>query len=62
LYAAVAGILAYLYRQKVEERVRRDRQAKEREKKVEQSARRVDGRGPNGTMGIARMHGFGGGM
>jgi flagellar biosynthetic protein FlhB len=62
LYAAVAGILAYLYRQKVEERVRRDRQAKEREKKVEQGARRVDGRGLNGTMGIARMHGFGGGM
>src|SRR5260370_30618213 len=26
LYAAVAGILAYLYRQKVEERVRRGRQ------------------------------------
>src|ERR1700722_9460069 len=30
LYAAVAGILAYLARQKVEERVRRDREAKER--------------------------------
>ena len=28
LYAAVAGILAYLYRQKVEERMRRERQAK----------------------------------
>lgn len=30
LYAAVAGILAYLYRQKVEERMKQDRQAKER--------------------------------
>ncbi len=30
LYAAVAGILAYLYRQKVEERLRRERQDKEK--------------------------------
>ena len=30
LYAAVAGILAYLYRQKVEERMRRERQATEK--------------------------------
>ena len=29
LYAAVAGILAYLYRQKVEERMRRERQAEQ---------------------------------
>ena len=29
LYAAVAGILAYLYRQKVEERMRRERQAQQ---------------------------------
>jgi flagellar biosynthetic protein FlhB len=29
LYSAVAGILAYLYRQKVEERMRRQRQAQQ---------------------------------
>lgn len=33
LYAAVAGILAYLYRQKVEERLRHDRRAKEAEER-----------------------------
>ena len=43
LYAAVAGILAYLYRQKVEERMRRDRQAKEREKKMQQATGRFRG-------------------
>jgi flagellar biosynthesis protein FlhB len=58
LYAAVAGILAYLYRQKVEERVRRDRQAKERA----QQPTRVDWRGDVGTMGMAGIRGFGGGM
>jgi flagellar biosynthetic protein FlhB len=53
LYAAVAGILAYLYRQKVEERMRRDREARE---KAQQGAAR-------GTvMGMAGMRGFGGGM
>jgi flagellar biosynthetic protein FlhB len=53
LYAAVAGILAYLYRQKVEERMRRDREARE---KAQQGA-------PRGTvMGMAGMRGFGGGM
>lgn len=62
LYAAVAGILAYLYRQKVEERVRRDRQAKEREHRVEQGAGPADWRGNAGTMEIAAMRGFGGGM
>jgi flagellar biosynthetic protein FlhB len=62
LYAAVAGILAYLYRQKVEERVRRDRQEKEREQRAQQGAGRADWRGNVGTMGIAGMRGFGGGM
>ena len=61
LYAAVAAILAYLYRQKVEERVRRDRQAKEREQRVQQVVGRVDGRGNVGTMAVG-MRGFGGGM
>ena len=58
LYAAVAGILAYLYRQKVEERTRWDRQAKERERMVQQGISRVEWRG-NGTPGI---RGFRGGM
>jgi flagellar biosynthetic protein FlhB len=62
LYAAVAGILAYLYRQKVEERVRRDRQAKEREQKAQQGAGRADGRGNAGTVEMVAMRGFGGGM
>jgi flagellar biosynthetic protein FlhB len=61
LYAAVAGILAYLYRQKVEERVRRDRQAKEKEQKVQQGAGRTDWRHNAGTEMVA-MRGFGGGM
>ena len=56
LYAAVAGILAYLYRQKVEERVRRDRQAKER---AHQSSGGMDWRG---NMGAIDIRGFGGGM
>ena len=49
LYAAVAGILAYLYRQKVEERMRRDRQ-------------QPQGVGHRGTTGLVGMRGFGGGM
>ena len=53
LYAAVAGILAYLYRQKVEERMRRDRQA---QAVREQATVR---RGMTGPMGL---RGFGGGM
>jgi len=61
LYAAVAGILAYLYRQKVEERVRRDRQAKEREQKVQPGAGQTDWRHNAGTEMVA-MRGFGGGM
>jgi flagellar biosynthetic protein FlhB len=62
LYAAVAGILAYLYRQKVEERVRRDRQAKEREQKVRQGGDSPGWRGNVGTMRAAGIRGFGGGM
>lgn len=62
LYAAVAGILAYLYRQKVEERVRRDREAKEREQKAHQDIGRADWRGNVGVVGIAGARGFGGGM
>jgi flagellar biosynthetic protein FlhB len=62
LYAAVAGILAYLYRQKVEERVRRGRQAKEREQKAEQGGGQLDLKGNVGTMGLVGMRGFGGGM
>jgi len=49
LYQAVAGILAYLYRQKVEERMRRDREARE---KVQMTA----------VAGMVGMRGFGGGM
>jgi flagellar biosynthetic protein FlhB len=49
LYAAVAGILAYLYRQKVEERKRQERQA---EAIRRQSGMRV----------VPSMRGFGGGM
>ena len=49
LYAAVAGILAYLYRQKVEERMRRERQ-------VQQDV------GHRATAGFGGMRGFGGGM
>ena len=53
LYQAVAGILAYLYRQKVEERMRRDRQVRE---KVSHGA------GQSAVMGMVGMRGFGGGM
>jgi flagellar biosynthesis protein FlhB len=59
LYAAVAGILAYLYRQKVEERARRDRQEKEKAQHAAERERRV---AKVGTMGIVGMRGFGGGM
>jgi flagellar biosynthetic protein FlhB len=61
LYAAVAGILAFLYRQKVEESVRRDRQAKERQQKVQMPVL-LDGRGNVGTTALVGMRGFGGGM
>jgi flagellar biosynthesis protein FlhB len=59
LYAAVAGILAYLYRQKVEERLRRDRQEKEKAQQAVERERRV---AKVGTMGVVGMRGFGGGM
>jgi flagellar biosynthetic protein FlhB len=52
LYATVAGILAYLYRQKVEERMRRERQTQQAQKSV----------GHRGTLGLVGMQGFGGGM
>jgi flagellar biosynthetic protein FlhB len=59
LYAAVAGILAYLYRQKVEERVRRDRQMKEKDQKAQQAN---NWRSGTSAAGDIRMQGFGGGM
>lgn len=62
LYAAVAGILAYLYRQKVEERVRRDRQVKEKEKWVQPSAWQIDRSSNVRTIGMAGMRDFGGGI
>jgi flagellar biosynthetic protein FlhB len=52
LYAAVAGILAYLYRQKVEERLRHERQ--------KQQAQQATGHAvPAGLIGL---RGYGGGM
>lgn len=48
LYSAVAGILAYLYKQKVEERVRKERQTQDR--------------GYPGMTELAGLRGFGGGM
>ena len=62
LYAAVAGILAYLYRQKVEERVRRDRHTKEKEQTSQQAAGSADWRSNAGAMQNVAMRGFGGGM
>ncbi len=62
LYAAVAGILAYLYRQKVEERVRQDRQAKEKEQMVRQGGALSGWSGNAGTMRAAAIRGVGGGM
>lgn len=50
LYAAVAGILAYLYRQKVEERMRRERQTQAGR---QQAAMHT---------GLVGLHGFGGGI
>jgi flagellar biosynthetic protein FlhB len=52
LYAAVAGILAYLYRQKVEERLRRERQAQQAQQAPEH----------RGTAGLVGLRGYGGGM
>ncbi|MDW5264312.1 MULTISPECIES: flagellar biosynthesis protein FlhB [Acidobacteriaceae] len=52
LYAAVAGILAYLYRQKVEERLRRERQKQQAQQVTERPV-------PSGLIGL---RGYGGGM
>jgi flagellar biosynthetic protein FlhB len=52
LYAAVAGILAYLYRQKVEERQKRERQTQQAQQGV----------GHRGTVGMIGLRGYGGGM
>jgi len=62
LYAAVAGILAYLYRQKVEESVRRDRKAKQEEQKAQQNAGQIALRSDVGMIGMVKMRDFGGGM
>ncbi len=62
LYAAVAGILAYLYRQKVEERVRREHQAKERAQRTQQGAAPADWKGNVALAQTVGMSGFGGGM
>jgi flagellar biosynthetic protein FlhB len=59
LYAAVAGILAYLYRQKVEERMRRERQSKDR---AQQTGGRSDWKTNVAFVGAAAMRSFGGGM
>jgi flagellar biosynthetic protein FlhB len=62
LYAAVAGILAYLYRQKVEESVRRDRKAKKEEQRTQQNAGQIALRSDVGMIGMVKMRDLGGGM
>jgi flagellar biosynthesis protein FlhB len=62
LYAAVAGILAFLYRQKVEERVRQDRRAKERDQAAQGGAGLIVSKGRAEGMRLAGARGFGGGM
>lgn len=62
LYAAVAGILAFLYRQKVEERVRQDRRAKERGQVAQAGAGLIGSNGRAERMKLAGVGGFGGGM
>jgi flagellar biosynthetic protein FlhB len=52
LYATVAGILAYLYRQKVEERMKRERQAQQAQQETEN----------RGTAALVGLRGYGGGM
>lgn len=52
LYAAVAGILAYLYQQKVEERQKRERESQQAHQRV----------GHRGTAGMIGLRGYGGGM
>ena len=55
LYSAVAGILAYLYRQKVEERVRLDRERRERDEQRDREQRAM-------YKTAVAMRDFGGGM
>src|ERR1700722_470550 len=62
LYATVAGILAYLYRQKVEESVRRDRKAKQEEQRAQQNAGQIAMRSDVGIIEMVKMRNFGGGM
>ncbi len=62
LYAAVAGILAYLYRQKIEERLRREQQMKERAQRAQQGAAPADWKGNVSLAPNVGMSGFGGGM
>jgi flagellar biosynthetic protein FlhB len=52
LYATVAGILAYLYRQKVEERMKRERQAQQAPQEA----------GNRATAALVGLRGYGGGM
>jgi flagellar biosynthetic protein FlhB len=52
LYAAVAGILAYLYRQRVEERLRRDRQKQQAQEAAQRPV----------AAGLIGLRGYGGGM
>jgi flagellar biosynthetic protein FlhB len=59
LYAAVAGILAYLYRQKVEERLRRERREKE---KAQQRGATEYGEANMGMTRMIGLRGLGGGM
>jgi flagellar biosynthetic protein FlhB len=68
LYQAVAGILAFLYRQRVEERMRREREA---ERLAQQRAAARSGGGAQSLGGTQTsggagwtdpLHGFGGGM
>ena len=58
LYAAVASILAYLYRQKVEEKMRAERDKQEREAQRQQAQRMAQ----RATVAMTGMQGFGGGM
>jgi flagellar biosynthetic protein FlhB len=62
LYAAVAGILAYLYRQRAAERARRDQERSDKERGVQSLAARRDWVGSAGLIGADGMRGFGGGM
>ncbi|RXH56605.1 EscU/YscU/HrcU family type III secretion system export apparatus switch protein [Granulicella sibirica] len=55
LYSAVAGILAYLYRQKVEDRIRQDRERRERDEQREREQRAQ-------YKTAVAMRDFGGGM